>query len=926
MRRRRVNFESLEERQLLNAAPTDAPTAEAQNAATSGLVRYIRNGNLIVNSNSSQPTTESAPQHFPSEQIRSEWEPEFAGDFNGDGLTDIIGQVADEAWLQVNDGDQFYLLPWGSGLPIDAEIVGSGDVNGDGLADIVSFDDTTNEVWVSINSLDHGFQNQLWARWSTPIDTDVFVADFDQDGLTDVLAGERNGSWLLGRSTGTRFSDQSWGRFVDYNWQDMVIGDFDGDSFSDIAARAPDRTWWIWLGTKTGLERATYAGHWKMGAEWYDVQVADFNADGKDDIIGRTDEGKLYVGTSDPTDDEQPSLRTWRWTKGWIFSADWRNVTIVDITGDGLPDQIGQAKDGTWWLAENIGENFRNSFFDRHRHVDFVADLSYAQSEATTSVLEHVPSTTEQPKVNSQSAIASQIHQPLEVSLNAKHELVLSGSGQQLRAIEFQSASGSLIPIQGIGPDFGFNQLASNEAVKVRLSTSSLVTIDGELILGVKWDPSSTEQDLVVTYDVSNLPAVVDTSLGSPSLASAGSNLEQYAAIFAESIVWPPVAEEPDQGEPTVKASSVDTDTETTAPSEPVEAEEPDPEQTAPEQSASEQTTPEEQADASPTPITEEETEEIAPEPTNEPESHGSEPNSNDDETIEAETDEVDDDDIEPTDQTDVELDEPVAAPAETETESSESQSPETETEGEEATSTNGPDSSTLSISLSEDNLFQIDATGTQVYALRIESPTHSLVTGDSPAPFDEILVSDSALVVYAAEEPVAFEQLTQLDLGWQREKTTEQLIVEFANSRTDWLPAELFGERTSVSKTTELPTTETVEPTELSVTLNEDNNFVVTADQNLLGINFVSSVGGLIPGTSPKPFEIFVSNTAKQVTLGTWGTFVAISGSVTLDVGWDAELDPTTDLRVEFGDEVGTVLEATFLEPTATSSRSPRS
>ena len=78
-------------------------------------------------------------------------------------------------------------------------------------------------------------------------------------------------------------------------------------------------------------------------------------------------------------------FHSWRWATGWIETADWRNVDVADMNNDGLLDQVGQAKDGTWWVAENVGGNFRNFYLDRTAPgvtVDFLVD---AEQRSTTS-------------------------------------------------------------------------------------------------------------------------------------------------------------------------------------------------------------------------------------------------------------------------------------------------------------------------------------------------------------------------------------------------------------------------------------------------------------------------------------------------------------------------------------------------------------
>ena len=346
-RERRLRIEMLADRCLL--------ASDLAVSAVGGML-FQSDGQFTLNNTHpiasfSNEAVEQEPSH-----------PIAAADFTGDGTTDllVVERSSQQASLHVNDGQQMYVLPWGKTAPPTAEIVGYSDLNHDGLLDVLSLDQSQNQLWGGINNLESGFEQQLWGGWEA-IESDVtFVADFDGDGASDLLRGQRNGDWLLSRSNGTEFVHESWGTYPYYRWEATIAGDFTGDGISDVAARAPDHTWWVWIGSETGLLPAKYWGHWKMDSEWVDVRVADFNGDGKDDVIGRAESGKLWVATS--TGD---SFHTWQWATGWVNRADWQSIHLVDVTGDGLTDQIGQAADGTWWIAENQTDRFRNHYLGR---------------------------------------------------------------------------------------------------------------------------------------------------------------------------------------------------------------------------------------------------------------------------------------------------------------------------------------------------------------------------------------------------------------------------------------------------------------------------------------------------------------------------------------------------------------------------------
>ena len=165
-----------------------------------------------------------------------------------------------------------------------------------------------------------------------------------------------------------------------------------------------------------------------------------------------------------------------------------------------------------------------------------------------------------------------------------------------------------------------------------------------------------------------------------------------------------------------------------------------------------------------------------------------------------------------------------------------------------------------------------------------------------------------------ASSEPLDFGEAVTLDVGWMTGSPTEQLVAEFALSGGEWQPVELFGKRTSSTSASDPPSfSETDEESNgaLTVSLNAEQMFVLTGTgQRVLGVNFLSDEAGLVVGSDPRPFEVFVANRPEQVTLGTFGTLITIDGDLTLDVGWNPEVG-LEHLVVEYGNESGEAVVA---------------
>jgi len=512
-KKRRLRLESLEQRQLLAAHPFETDVQLLQRSHT--------NDNWYLG---------GTRQYLSDENPSQDWTPMVSGDFTADGMTDVLGTVAGQWWLQVNDGTQLFGLPWGESPLNETELIGTRDFNNDGWLDVMSRDVATGNFLLSKNSAD-GFTVEQWGGWTTAVQwSNITIRDFDNDGLLDVLGSEPGGNWWLAKNNGTRSYNHHWGKYQLFDWQDIVEGDFNGDQFGDMASRGPDNTWRVWFGTDSGFQVPEYRGHWKVRNEWHDVMAADFDGDGRDDLIGRSDDGLLWVATS-----LEDRFQTRKWATGWIESAEWANVKLVDVDDDGMIDQVGQANDGTFWVAKNDGQKMRNHFWGRAEgtpeFVDYVADF---ESTTALDVAAFFPGGGV-PPLRPRSVATTDAD--LYVSLSADNRLVVTtmNGPLQLVGIDIHSESGSLIPIPGgdsaMADPFSF--ILSNTSEQITIgSVGTAVVFEGSTTLNVGWKLDAVERDLWVQYgelapDDGPIPAWVDPSL---------SGIDEEAAFVAQSI------------------------------------------------------------------------------------------------------------------------------------------------------------------------------------------------------------------------------------------------------------------------------------------------------------------------------------------------------------------------------------------------------
>jgi FG-GAP-like repeat len=180
----------------------------------------------------------------------------IAGDFNGDGITDLAA-VEGGSTLNIwngRGGNRFNSAVevgpgWGD---YDSTLVSLGDVNGDGRADIAAVKEGTGTLYIWNGRGDNKFSSSVavgpgWGAFSRPI-----AGDFNGDGITDLAAVEGGSTLNIwnGRG-GNRFNSAvevgpGWG---DYDSTLMTLGDVNNDGNADIGAvKEGTGTLFVWNG------------------------------------------------------------------------------------------------------------------------------------------------------------------------------------------------------------------------------------------------------------------------------------------------------------------------------------------------------------------------------------------------------------------------------------------------------------------------------------------------------------------------------------------------------------------------------------------------------------------------------------------------------------------------------------------------------
>jgi FG-GAP-like repeat len=140
------------------------------------------------------------------------WSIVGTGDFNGDGYGDILWRANDGTvaiWLLTGSGTQVQVVAtpgFGIVSPQTWNIVGTGDFNGDGITDILwRASDGTAAIWLMAGSGTQVHVSSTPGYGIVPLSWNVGVTgDFNGDGISDILWTNTNGAtsiWFMKGAT-----------------------------------------------------------------------------------------------------------------------------------------------------------------------------------------------------------------------------------------------------------------------------------------------------------------------------------------------------------------------------------------------------------------------------------------------------------------------------------------------------------------------------------------------------------------------------------------------------------------------------------------------------------------------------------------------------------------------------------------------------
>ncbi|MCG8687715.1 MAG: hypothetical protein MI892_22755, partial [Desulfobacterales bacterium] len=355
----------------------------------------------VYNPHSSHPEVNPENTHY------------FEGDFNGDGISDMVFFNPETGYWRAAEGLRTggyaykiygYKFKGYSGESKIRFFKGNvtGDYDGNGRSDIAFYLPETREFWVA----EHTGQVFQFRNYGTQYITDIdiftcewFPGDYDGNGLSDtVLFNEPTGEWLLMRNVGgkfeiTKFSQHFKNVFRDDYSPDanrdsdatvdtseygkdrgkvfFLNGDYNGDGRTDISLYdARTGTWFV--GSPQSLDTGDFHIEWKLYKVFtapeqalfsHDRFSGDFNGDGFSDfLLFDREAGEWILGA---TKDSTIQFSTFSRIPGHIKGQAITRWLQGDFNGDGRTD-IGFycPTDRNFWIGEATPEGFRYRIYN----------------------------------------------------------------------------------------------------------------------------------------------------------------------------------------------------------------------------------------------------------------------------------------------------------------------------------------------------------------------------------------------------------------------------------------------------------------------------------------------------------------------------------------------------------------------------------
>lgn len=222
--------------------------------------------------------------------------PRLVADFNADGRQDILFASDSNIWIYNTTAEGGFVSTYLAPYPAGWQLAGAGDSDGDGTADLVWFHPATRQLYTWIvqgSALRRGIPGPAAPPGTTP----RAVADFNGDGVLDVLVPSANDIWVyLGNGLGGFAS--AYIAMYPPGWNLVGARDLDADRKVDLVWYHPtSREVYYWL-MNGGAIRLGKGGVFAPAGTPPRL-MADYSGDGRADVLlANTQELWMLIATA----------------------------------------------------------------------------------------------------------------------------------------------------------------------------------------------------------------------------------------------------------------------------------------------------------------------------------------------------------------------------------------------------------------------------------------------------------------------------------------------------------------------------------------------------------------------------------------------------------------------------------------------------
>jgi flagellin len=273
------------------------------------------------------------------------------GDFDGDGITDMLGVQITTIRFAKGNGDGSFAATTNLGVAGGAQSQDSrlADVDNDGDLDVIS-GDANGSVYTRLGDGSGGFSGAATSISTGFSNVDALqVLDINQDGNLDYVFQEASGGTgvgvLLGNGDGSFKAPQTQAIYVDTG---LTVVDFNNDGDLDLATGKA-----VYLGNGDG----TFGAATMSGTDFV-LTAGDFNGDGYQDLVTYSTAVRIRLGYGDGTFAAGITIAGTTGLNGDLNFSSIDRALAADINRDGKDDlalDFGNVNEMRVYLAEGDG-------------------------------------------------------------------------------------------------------------------------------------------------------------------------------------------------------------------------------------------------------------------------------------------------------------------------------------------------------------------------------------------------------------------------------------------------------------------------------------------------------------------------------------------------------------------------------------------